>query len=339
MAPTRRVWLSSLVLGLLVGGCGSAGGGGGGGGGGDTDAALSADLGSVDATVLGGTDSGRAQDAARDAGRDVVSADLPPSRAGAACTADTECSGLTCDTESFGGYCTNDCTDNPSAANEAQQCGGAGSTCLTWDEDPSTAEPFCARACDPNARTESTGACRAGYYCTGFWFWRESGEPDAPGCVALCDSDSQCPGARCNTRTGYCSADGVVSTRRADGEPCNPMNVNDNDESTECRGFCILSSDVQTHGICASEINLRTTNACPDNPAAIQPLAVYDDADRRLDNSGVCAWRSCTTSSDCTAPLRCIDPGDGSAAYCDWPETGTEVGADAGVRDAGARRD
>ena len=53
----------------------------------------------------------------------------------------------------------------------------------------------------------------------------------------------------------------------------------------------------------------------------------------------MCAWRSCATSSDCTAPLRCIDPGDGSASYCDWPETGTEVGADAGVRDAGARRD
>lgn len=328
----RCVWLSSWVLGVAVSACGASNNGGG-----DPDAAAATDLGSADVTILGGSDAARDAGAdVRDAARDAPSADLGPSSAGAACTSDTQCNGLTCDTDSFGGYCTNDCTDDPSQTAEARQCGGTGSTCLTYDENPSTAQPFCARACDPEARTESAGACRAGYYCTGFWFWRESGEPDSPGCVAFCDSDSQCPGSRCNPRTGYCSDDGVVTTRRADGEPCDPSHLNDADESTDCRGFCIQSSDVRAHGICSSEINLRTTSACPDNPTAIQPLAYYDTNDARLDNSGVCAWRTCATSNDCTAPLRCIDPGDGSAPYCDWPETGTEV---TGTRDAGAPRD
>lgn len=330
-----RVWLVPFVL-LGVVACGSTNPNGPAG-----DVGAGADAGGSDVTILGGQDAARdarGADVARDAGRDAPTADLPQSTVGNACTSDTQCNGgLTCDTEVPGGECSGVCTDNASQTNEQSQCGGRGSTCLTWDEDPTTAEPWCARACDPNARTESAGACGAGHYCTGFWFWRDSGEPDAPGCVDFCDADSQCPGSRCNTRTGFCSDDGVVATRRADGEPCNPMNLNANEESTDCRGFCILSSDTRTHGVCASEINLRTTRACPDSPTAILPLAVYDDADQLMDGSGVCAWKNCTTSADCTAPLRCIDPGDGSASFCDWPETGTEAVSDAGVGDAGPR--
>jgi hypothetical protein len=332
----RSFALPSLLC-LALSACGSSGGSGGTGGG--TDAAVAADITviGVDTPRVTGGDAGR--DAGRDASRDASTADLPPSNAGAPCTADGQCGGtLTCDTESPGGYCTGDCTDNADPTNEARQCGGAGATCVTDNEDPADASPFCARACDPNARTESAGACRAGYYCTGFWFWRESGEPDRPGCVFFCATDGDCPGARCNTRTGACSAEGVVTSRRAEGEPCNPMNTNADGESTECKGFCVLTGNMPTHGVCMAEINLRTTNACPERPMVVLPLAAYDENDNRLDNSGICAWRNCTTSGDCTAPLRCIDPGDGSASYCDWPETGTEVTpGDGGVRDGGVR--
>lgn len=328
--------ISFGLLAALAMGCGASNNNNGTG----ADASVS-DAVTADVTVLGGQDAPRAdvgtpRDAARDAGAPT---DLPLSTAGNACTSDTQCTGgLTCDTDSPGGSCTNSCTDNPSAANEQAQCGGRGSTCLTFDEDPATAEPYCTRACDPNARTESAGACRTGYMCTGFWFWRASGEPDTPGCIAFCDNDSQCPGSRCNPRTGFCAADGVVTTRRADGEPCDPARVNDNDESLDCRGFCVQSTDTRAHGVCASEVNLRTTRACPDNPTAIQPLAYYDENDMLVDGSGICAWRTCATSNDCTAPLRCIDPGDGDPPYCDWPEAGTEVRADGGAAtDASAR--
>lgn len=327
-----RCWWLSLAA-LVSMGCGStANTPGAGVDGGLTDSA------SGDVIALGSQDVSRGDaSSARDAGS---TADLPLSNVGNVCTRDDQCGGaLSCDTDSPGGYCTGDCTDNPNQSAEQAQCGGRGATCLTYDEDPSTAEPFCARACDPNARTESAGACRAGYYCTGFWFWRASGEPDSPGCAAFCDADGQCPGSRCNTRTGYCAADGVVTTRRADGEPCDPTRTNENDESLDCRGFCIQSTDTRTHGVCASELNLRTTRTCPDNPTAIQPLAYYDENDRLLDGSGVCAWRSCATNSDCAAPLRCIDPGDGDAPYCDWPEAGTEVAADGGAPADASTRD
>jgi hypothetical protein len=58
-----------------------------------------------------------------------------------------------------------------------------------------------------------------------------------------------------------------------------------------------------------------------------------------VDGSGICAWRTCATSNDCTAPLRCIDPGDGDPPYCDWPEAGTEVRADGGAPTDASTRD
>ncbi len=313
MSPIRCL---VAVLVSVLAACSTHGGSGEGAGGSDAGGVGPSDLGAP--ADRGPTDSGAIRDV-RDAS---TAADLPPSRAGNACRTSAECgAGLECDTDSPGGFCTADCTDNPDPTNEARQCGGAGATCVSDSETPAEASPFCTRACSPEARTESMGACRMGQVCTGFWGYRESGEPDRPGCVPFCSADADCAGMRCNTYTGECGMTGADTRLRIDGEPCDTMAVDmTTRRSTQCRGFCVLVSDMARRGICGSEINLRVTSACPDDAARLLPETVVDDMGRRLDNLGLCLFKNCQTNANCTAPLVCVDPGDGDASYCDYPE-------------------
>lgn len=241
-----------------------------------------------------------------------VDAGAPDVRAGGSCMSDEECGSdpkLACAPFSAAGFCTNFCEPGTTAQEEAQ-CGGRGSTCLqrSTQQVQGMADALCTRACTPTAQTEARGQCPAGMVCTGFWFNTMAGTPDSPGCYPFCQNDSQCAGLvvgdagamRCNPRQGRCVATGVDMTLRADGEPCNPMEIQTT-QRPQCRGICFgVSSMDRSQGLCGSFVDIRQTPGCPDTPDLMEPFT------RTGDNQGYCLVRNCRTNADCNGPLRCI---------------------------------
>ncbi len=206
------------------------------------------------------------------------------------------------------GFCTGVC-NNGTTSTEQSQCGGPGSTCLSGA--PFMLDPgqgVCTRACNTAATSESTGGCRPGYVCTGFWE-QQTAAPDAAGCFPFCTNDSQCVGVsssggaanRCNVRTGFCSSAPANLALRPDGEPCDPQEVQTSG-LPQCRGVCFrVSNTDMTRGLCGSYMNLAVSTACPDSAATL-PLGPGND------NRALCLYRTCTRNAECTSPLRCIYP-------------------------------
>jgi len=295
-----RAGLTSMLVMVIAAGCSS-------------NAALPptpVDAGGGSDVVAGGSDAPRA---------DAGVADAAPSRAGLTCATDGECGGaLTCDTKVPGGFCTAECTDNASQLREREQCGGAGSTCITYGEDPD-AISGCTRTCTPAARPGTPGACRDGQACTGWWFTRQSLEPDFVGCDLFCTADSQCGAVPCNVRRGECG-EATDMTARADGEPCDPtVETGTPPKNRQCRGICFQIGDLETQGQCGSRIDLSRSPRCPDDPARIAPNGIFDDEGGRLDNLGECLFKTCSTNADCTAPLVCIPGMGGDPSECGYP--------------------
>lgn len=290
-----------------------------------------------------GVDTGTGHDSGpgRDAGPP------PDVRAGGACMSDADCDdslGQICLRNLIGsGFCTNGnvCT-NGSRSDEEAECGGRGSTCLTFlPFNIPDGSGLCTRACTVNAQSQAAGACREGTACTGFWYRDDMGDGDTPGCFPFCTNDSQCVGAmagdasvmHCNTRTGYCSSTAVNPSLRADGEPCNPQAA----QMTmvpQCRGICFSTSSTdRTQGLCGSFINVRQTSMCPDN-AMQTPIVPTDSVTRQpSDSIGICLRRGCERNTDCTAPTVCTYPQDAMGnvypnlpASCGYPTTQQPVG-------------
>ncbi len=284
---------------------------------------------------------------------DAGTVDASTSRAGAPCTmpdpmggADPACGdgGLLCVPTWSLPMCTNFCTNNASQADERSQCGGAGSTCLT-SGDGTNARSNCAASCRPSGSTTATGACRAGFICTGWWFTHAAGAPDSTGCYGFCNTDSHCgTGMHCNTHTGECSATGTDMSRLPDGSPCDPnfrvmVPGSDTPQNIQCRGICFRIGTSTTQGICGSMINTRASTMCPDDPDNVIARAPSGGTD----NLAVCLWRNCTANANCRAPLICRYPEDASGTpvtdadpVCDYPTTVQRVGI---VGDAGTPTD
>jgi hypothetical protein len=288
-----------------------------------------------------------------DVPRDTAPADAGASRAGAACTmpdpmggADPACGDgeLLCIPTPSTPICTSGCENNPSQTNERTQCGGAGSTCLTQG-DGMNARSNCFASCRTAGTTAATGACRAGFVCTGWWFTHMGGTPDATGCFPHCSQNSDCPmGSMCNARTGTCGATGVDMTRLPDGSPCNPRMTamvpgETQARNIQCRGICFsTSSDAPTQGICGSLMNIRASTMCYDDPENVAARAPQG-----TDNLAICIWRNCTSNSDCRSPHICRFPEDASDMpisdadpLCDFPTPAQRTGI---VGDAGAPAD
>lgn len=230
-------------------------------------------------------------DAAADARPDSGGSTM--SSAGAVCTDDTMCNGLTCDTSIHAGFCSATCTNNASQANEQGQCGGTGSTCLAIG-DGADANTLCTKACRVNVAT----SCRPGHVCTGFWYTHENNTPDATGCMPWCATNDQCDaGQQCNPRTGSCSMTAPNPNLLADGMPCTVPAMN---APSPCRGICFRVSSTGTTGLCGSFINLATDRECRDEPTVVQPLGRSG-----MDNLGLCIFRSCSTSQCCPNGLVC----------------------------------
>jgi hypothetical protein len=230
------------------------------------------------------------------------------------CTGDTcgPASELQCAHALLGsGFCTAFCNTGTTPM-EQGQCGGAGSTCVAHPPfaDIPEAQGMCLRACNPAATSETTGGCRDGEVCTGFWAYTPATSmQDSPGCFAHCQNDSQCAGAtagdasvmRCNTRTGRCGATVADLSLRFDGDPCDPSAIMTSGRPA-CRGVCFRIDSDATHGICGSYLNLGVTTNCPDNPALIRPVAPGND------NAAICVFKNCAHNSECTGPLQCVYP-------------------------------
>jgi hypothetical protein len=255
-----------------------------------------------DAGDAGRDASNNMTDAAADSGMRPDSSSSSMSSAGAMCTDDSMCNGLSCDTSVRGGFCTGDCTNNASQANEQMQCGGTGSTCLSIG-DGDDANTFCTKSCRPTNAT----SCRPGYVCTGFWYTHMNGTPDTAGCFPFCSSDEHCnTGQRCNPRTGSCSMNAPNPMGIPDGMPCTVPAMN---APSPCRGVCFRLSENPNdrRGICGSFVNLATTRECPDDPENV-PLLGRSGSD----NLGLCLFRRCSTSLCCPMGLVCESsmPGD-----------------------------
>jgi hypothetical protein len=332
-------WLSTLLVAAAVG-CGSSGGGNTNPPAPDAPAPDAEMEASVQPDVSMGTDA-RA-DARPDAS---VSADVPPSNAGRACTMPDPMGGmdpacgdsLVCLPTGTTPFCSNQCENDASQANERMACGGAGSTCLTQG-DPPNANSICTAACRPTAMTVATGACRPGFVCTGWWYTHMGGRPDSPGCFPFCSQNSDCgmgaPGPMCNARTGSCGTTGVDMSRLPDGSPCNPMMTvmvpgEMRPRNVQCRGICFATSSAnRTQGICGSFINTRVATACPDDPDNIDPRAPMG-----ADNLAICIFRNCTTNADCRSPHVCRYPEDAmgmpvtdAPTLCDYPSMRQPMG-------------
>lgn len=220
------------------------------------------------------------------------------SQAGAACTDDSTCNGLTCDTSVPGGICTGACSNAASQAMEQSMCGGTGSTCLAIG-DGADANTLCTKAC----RASTATSCRAGFVCTGFWYTHEGGTADTAGCFPFCATNEHCAaGEMCNPRTGSCGTTGANNALLADGQPCTIPGTN---QPSPCRGICFRMTDTGTTGICGSFINLSTDRECRDEPTLIQPLGRNG-----TDNLGICLFRTCSASQCCPNGLVC----EGAAA-------------------------
>jgi len=334
MVMSQRSWTTLLItLGGLVG-CG-----------GNPTAPLPSEDASSDVTAdIPELDASQTDAPRTDASRaDVAPRDVPdagPARASAACMKDTECGGpLICDTDTPGGFCTAECTDDPSQTREQAQCGGRNTTCLSIG-DGADSFSFCAQACNPTARPGAATACAAGRICTGWWYTHEGDE--VTGCDFFCASDAQCAGERCNTRTGECNAAGFVMTRRADGEPCDPRLEDRDPPANQCRGICFIEGNNPGEGLCGSLLNLGVTQDCPDDPSHIFPIAPADE-NGATDNLGICIYRECMSDADCARPLRCVPGTNGDPPSCTYPSLAGDGGlppVDASVRpDAGASPD
>ena len=227
----------------------------------------------------------------------------PPNGAGHLCGNDSDCEGecVVCDGWSGKSQCTTACIDSE-PADEQEQCGDPESTCVSFTP------PYgaCTKACVPM----EAGNCDPGLACTSAWFAREV--RDNAGCVAFCTSDADCSfGSQCNPRVGACGMAPAVEGLLADGEPCDPTDLDALPESL-CRGLCagIVPTD-PTHGLCASFIDRTTATECPDDPEHMKPFGPTDD------ELAICLYKGCSANSDCTAPLVCVGPPLG-ARVCTW---------------------
>jgi hypothetical protein len=139
--------------------------------------------------------------------------------------------------------------------------------------------------------------------CTGFSLFVAT--PDTFGCYPHCASNSQCAsGLVCDVRAGTCGMRAANLTGLADGSACNPSITQTvpgeaNPRNVQCRGRCVrVSNTSMTQGICGSYINLATTTTCPD-PNTL-PLGETGD------DLGLCLFRTCTRSAECTTGTICI---------------------------------
>ncbi len=223
----------------------------------------------------------------------IADTGVSPSRAGLACNDDTMCGILSCDTSVVMGRCSGMC-NNGSAASEATQCGGAGTTCVSFGDEPQSTT-LCTNRC----RATAMSGCRPGYVCTGFWYTHAGAMPDAPGCMPQCSADSHCKaGERCNVRTGACGAMGSDPTKLDDGQACTVPAMG---QPSPCRGMCFtISSADRTRGLCASFIDLSTAMECPDDPMNVQPIGRAG-----ADNKGLCIFRNCSATNCCPGGMTC----------------------------------
>lgn len=232
--------------------------------------------------------------------------DPGPARTGAPCDNNDDCDSETlhCDVRGLDGYCTAACEPRRIANLEASQCGGPGTTCLSW----SGQGGLCTSACRPGAAEGDDTRCPAGQLCSTGWLL--NGGENTPGCAPFCDSDADCPpGLRCNERLGGCGGP-VDETALPDGEPC------DFREGLVCRGACFVVGDEPHEGLCASLLNAAARQECPDDPATMRPAGPGFGT---VDDLGVCLYRACEADADCTESLRCLDGVLDGGKVCTWP--------------------
>ncbi len=228
----------------------------------------------------------------------------PPDGAGHVCGNDSDCQGecVACDGWSGKSQCTANCLDSD-PEDEQEQCGDPDSTCVSFNP------PYgaCSRACVPHEEDN----CDPGLACTTAWFAREV--PDDPGCFAFCTSDADCSfGSQCNERVGACGMAPPFVGLLADGEPCDPTDIDDPLPESSCSGLCAAIDPADaTHGLCASFIDRTATTECPDDPEHVKPLGPPGD------ELAICLYRNCKATSDCTAPLVCVGPMVGTKV-CSW---------------------
>ncbi len=206
-----------------------------------------------------------------DSGSDAGSGPPTMGAVGAACMADTDCTGGVCRTEiGPGGYCAQPCsTDAPCPD---------GADCVTVD--PMRGISICLDHCEPGAMPRE---CRAGYGCT------SSPTIGVTVCLEGCTDATDCPGGECDPMGGGLSSGVCFTPGAMIGSPCTM------DASCESGGFCISEADSGWAGGSCIEgpCDPTSTGGCPGDAVCIPN-----------GRSGICV-DGCTTAMDCRAGLTC----------------------------------
>lgn len=227
----------------------------------------------------------------------VTPADPPdpgPAVANTRCVNDDRCDSelLLCDNTSPQARCTSKCNNNARQEIEQEECGGPEATCLAVGR----GDASCTKACD----TAGSGAavprrCDSGGVCTRFWPYMSD---TVAGCHNFCQTAADCGGAPCNPRMGVCG-ETIDDTLLPDGRPCDPTSP-----ERGCRGACFVVGSSVTQGLCGSYINAALRSRCPDGAQSVMP-PLAPGGPGVTDDLTLCLYRSCRTTSDCTAPLVC----------------------------------
>jgi hypothetical protein len=183
----------------------------------------------------------------------------------------------------------------------------------------------------------------------------QNGNPTFAACQPMCGADFDCPGRKCDFRTGMCVD--TLSGTLPIGSPCDPDATPD-----PCNGFCVNFYDSQDanaakYGVCFGVCSLNTQGVgCGIDPNSQPPFPVecLGPSTAAPGDQGLC-FQLCNCNSDCSnTAFICRPWGDsasetatGRKGYCRGPVddmgrpvedlkcTGTGGAGGAGGRGAG----
>lgn len=216
-----------------------------------------------------------------------------------------------------GGLCTSLCVgDGDCTAFDANSiCVQFGTSSTSW---------FCLQGCTVGSTSVAKCGGRTDMVCADLI--DQAGNPTVPACQPQCASDLDCPGRRCDFRTGFC-ADRPAGTLPI-GSSCDPSASTDS-----CDGFCRNFYDTgpvdPRYGVCLGVCSLNldgsgcgvdATSAPPFDTQCLGPSTAA------AGDSGLC-FQLCNCNGDCRNTAFICRPwadtesaaATGRAGYCRGP--------------------
>lgn len=227
----------------------------------------------------------------------------PLEQLGARCTTNDDCGGLTCITPTgegwdgaspAKGYCTRECTDDPSVC-------GAGNPCQQIATNPFNLS-YCLLGCTAGAIPLGSNEPFPATHCRGRVELACQPNDNLEGCWPMCVTDADCGSLSCDFSTGLC---GTAPTGDPIGAACDP-------HLNSCAGVCLLLNLGDETGICSGVCTLGTAGipgTCGSNPVpgSLQDtMCVLPYVTSGIGDAGLCA-QTCNCTADCSSTAKCVE--------------------------------